>query len=144
MVDYTSASGYVTDSQGRRQFINRNDAQGVQGTYLTDLDRNQDRNTLVAAVKASGQVPDATNDLQLATALQAASVPLFSTTVATAIDGYPKGFLVRDASGTFWVSTTDAKMTVLCSPCFSLVRLLREVVDGTGPLQTDSPLLHTP
>lgn len=112
MVDYTKASGAVVDAQGRPQFADRNDALGVQGTYLDAKDRNQDRNTLVSAVLASGQVPDGANDDQLTIAIQAEGIPLWSQSVATAIKGYPLGAVVRDASPKYWLSAVPNNMTV--------------------------------
>ncbi|MFT8921651.1 hypothetical protein [Acetobacter sp.] len=112
MVDYTKASGAVVDAQGRSQFADRNDALGVQGTYLDAADRNQDRNTLVSAVIASGQTPDATKDDQLTVSIQAAGIPLWSQSVAAEIKGYPLGMVVRDASPQYWISTKDENLTV--------------------------------
>lgn len=70
MVDYTNANGYQTDSSGRRQFVDRDDASGVEGTSLIADDRNQDRNSLVDLVKAAGLTPDGNNDTQVTQAVQ--------------------------------------------------------------------------
>ena len=113
MVDYTNASGAVVDAQGRRQFVDRNDALGIQGTYLDADDRNQDRNTLVASVKASGQVPDAKNDDQLTLAIQAlGNIRLWSKALSDAVGGYWFGAVVLDANGAYWKSTANANTTV--------------------------------
>ncbi|GAA3682518.1 MULTISPECIES: hypothetical protein [Acetobacter] len=112
MVDYTTTSGYVTDAKGRRQFIDRNDGLDIQGTYLVAKDRNQDRNSLLGPVVASGQIPDADNDDQLTIAIQAlGSIPLWSQSVADAIKGYPLGTVVRDATPKYWRSTADKNLT---------------------------------
>lgn len=113
MVDYTAASGYKTDGSGRRQYVDRNDANGVQGTYLIADDRNMDRNELVNAVLASGQVLDGTNHAQLVLAIQAlGNIRPWSKTLSDAIGGYWLGAVIVDSSGTFWVSTAAANRTV--------------------------------
>ncbi|MDE7547198.1 hypothetical protein PY793_04260 [Acetobacter fabarum] len=70
MVDYTKASGAVVDAQGRRQFVDRNDALGIQGTYLNADDLNQNRNSLVDAVTAAGITPDGADETQVTQAMQ--------------------------------------------------------------------------
>ncbi|NLI28396.1 MAG: hypothetical protein GX413_13650 [Acetobacter sp.] len=53
-MDYTSAPGYVTDSKGRRQFINRDDANGVEGTEITADDLNGLVNEICNVILNSG------------------------------------------------------------------------------------------
>ncbi|KAB8124013.1 hypothetical protein D3W54_07120 [Komagataeibacter medellinensis] len=69
MVDYTSTSGYVTDDKGRRQYIDRNDAAGVQGTYLMASDRNQDRNAIMDPIITAGLKGSADDDTLLTRAI---------------------------------------------------------------------------
>lgn len=113
MVDYTNAAGYVVDSKGRRQFQDRDKANGVSGTSLVAVDKNMDRNTLAETVLASGQVLDGNNDAQLTLAILALSgLSLWSQGVATAINGYDLGAAVRDAAGRYWRSTSAQNLTV--------------------------------
>jgi hypothetical protein len=112
MVAYTTATGSVVDANGRSQYVNRNDAQGIPGTLLDAVDLNQNRNTLVATVEASGQTPDAGNDDQLTNSILAlSSFSFWSQDLANAIKGYPLGAAVRDADGGLWVSTAVNNMT---------------------------------
>ncbi|MCW4588076.1 gp53-like domain-containing protein [Gluconacetobacter entanii] len=68
-MDYTSASGYATDSSGRRQYVDRDNAAGVQGTYLLAADRNMDRNELVNLVLQAGLTLDGADEAQVAQAV---------------------------------------------------------------------------
>ncbi|MFT8417502.1 MAG: hypothetical protein ABF636_01545 [Acetobacter sp.] len=70
MVDYTKAAGYVTDSSGRPQFQDRDEANGIPGTSIVDYDLNQERNSLVDLVKAAGITPDGDDDTQVTQAVQ--------------------------------------------------------------------------
>lgn len=70
MVDYTTASGYQTDSSGRRQFVDRDEANGVVGTSIIAEDLNQNRNSLVDLVKSAGITPDADDDTQVTQAVE--------------------------------------------------------------------------
>jgi hypothetical protein len=102
MVDYTAASGYKTDGSGRRQYVDRNDANGVQGTYLIADDRNMDRNELVNAVLGSGQALDGANHAQLLLAIQAlGNIRPWSQALSDAIGGYWLGAVVVDSSGAY-------------------------------------------
>ncbi|MCP9320095.1 hypothetical protein KBX73_09995 [Acetobacter persici] len=104
-MDYTQASGYAVDAQGRRQFVDRNDAEGVGGTYITEADLNAPQNEIVGAIKKSGQEPNADNEEQLGLALLALSGPQpWSEDVSAAIGGYPKNAIVGDGTGKFWRS----------------------------------------
>ncbi|CAP56552.1 glycine-rich domain-containing protein [Gluconacetobacter diazotrophicus] len=71
-MDYTSAANYVTDSQGRRQYADRDIVNGVPGTSLLAADLNAVTNTLIAAMKAYGITPNAADDTLLAQAIAAA------------------------------------------------------------------------
>lgn len=70
MVDYTNAAGYVVDEKGRRQFQDRDKANGIDGTSLIADDRNQDRNALVDLVKAAGITPSSADETQVTQAVQ--------------------------------------------------------------------------
>lgn len=70
MVDYTNAAGYVVDAKGRRQFQDRDKANGIDGTSLIADDLNQDRNALVDLVAAAGMTPDASDETQVTQAVQ--------------------------------------------------------------------------
>ncbi|WP_025812469.1 hypothetical protein [Komagataeibacter kakiaceti] len=70
MVDYTTASGYVTDDKGRRQYVDRSDAAGVQGTYLLASDRNQDRNAIMDPIITAGLSGNAADDTLLTQAIR--------------------------------------------------------------------------
>lgn len=70
MVDYTNAAGYVVDAKGRRQFQDRDIANGIDGTSLIADDLNQDRNALVDLVAAAGMTPDASDETQVTQAVQ--------------------------------------------------------------------------
>ncbi|MBO1328500.1 hypothetical protein OQ496_09175 [Acetobacter suratthaniensis] len=113
MVDYTAASGYKTDGSGRRQYVDRNDANGVQGTYLIADDRNMDRNELVNAVRAAGMTLDGQNHEQLALAIQVlGNIHPWSKALSDAVGGYWLGALVVDGNGVYWTSTVGANKTV--------------------------------
>ncbi len=71
-MDYTSAAGYVTDAQGRRQYADRDIANGVGGTSLLAVDRNAVQNTLLDAIKAFGIALVAGDDTLLTQAIKAA------------------------------------------------------------------------
>ncbi|MFT8307611.1 hypothetical protein [Acetobacter malorum] len=104
-MDYTKASGYTIDAQGRRQFIDRNDAAGVQGTYITQDDLNAPQNEIVAAIKKFGLMPSSENDEQLLLAMAVSSaLSIWSQDVVDAIGGYPKDAIVTDANGKRWKS----------------------------------------
>nr|WP_298797544.1 hypothetical protein [uncultured Acetobacter sp.] len=106
-MDYTTASGNVTDAQGRRQFVDRNDAAGVQGTYITQADLNAPQNEIVGAIKESGQVPSADNEGQITVAMKAFStLPLWSQAIANAIGGYSEYAVVVGVDGRRWMSLT--------------------------------------
>ncbi|MCH4024048.1 MAG: hypothetical protein LKH33_10300 [Acetobacter sp.] len=53
-MDYTNAPGHVTDSKGRRQFIDRDDANGVEGTEITAADLNGLVNEICNVILNSG------------------------------------------------------------------------------------------
>ncbi|ATJ89437.1 hypothetical protein HK16_10570 [Acetobacter senegalensis] len=65
MVDYTKADGYVVDAKGRRQYVNRDDANLVPGTEIDADDHNQLRNDVVNAIAQSGITPNNDDDTQL-------------------------------------------------------------------------------
>lgn len=65
MVDYTKADGYVVDAKGRRQYVNRDDANLVPGTEIDANDHNQLRNDVVNAIAQSGITPNNDDDTQL-------------------------------------------------------------------------------
>jgi hypothetical protein len=70
-MDYTISSGYVTNSAGQRQYADRNDATGVQGTYLTAADQNAVQNEIVYTITYFGFTPNAADTTQLAQAIAA-------------------------------------------------------------------------
>lgn len=71
-MDYTRASGFVTDSQGRRQIADRDLANGVPGTDAIAADQNGPINEIVHCIAASGQEPSADDDTQLWKAITSA------------------------------------------------------------------------
>ncbi|MFT8516519.1 MAG: hypothetical protein ABF673_05555, partial [Acetobacter persici] len=70
MVDYTNADGFVIDTQGRRQYADRDDANLVAGTEIAADDHNQVRNPLVYLVRQSGITPRNDVDSQIYDAIQ--------------------------------------------------------------------------
>lgn len=117
-MDYTSASGYVTDEKNRRQYTDRNDALGVQGSFLVAKDRNAVQNELINIIEMAGLVPSADDETQVLAAARiifaAAERGLapYSAALAKLIGGYPKYAIVVDAAGVFWVSSADKNMAV--------------------------------
>ncbi len=83
-MDYTSASGFVTDNKGRRQFVDRDIPNGVPGTSITAEDLNAFQNTLAQAMIAYGIALVAGDDTLLAQAMAAAVAT--ETTRATTIE----------------------------------------------------------
>lgn len=71
-MDYTRASGHVLDRNGRRQFENRDLANGVSGTSITGDDLNGVFNTLMDTILAFGGEADPDNDSLLTAAIRAA------------------------------------------------------------------------
>lgn len=71
-MDYTSAAGYVTDTQGRRQYVDRDIPNGVGGTSLVAADRNAVQNTLIDPMKTYGVPLDSADDTLLTKAIAAA------------------------------------------------------------------------
>lgn len=51
-MDYTTASGYVVDAKGRRQFQDRDLLNGVEGTSLIAVDHNAVMNALMYLIQA--------------------------------------------------------------------------------------------
>ncbi len=70
-MDYTSAPGYVTDAQGRRQYQDRDLLNGVKGTSLVAADRNSVMNSLLYLIQAVQIVPNPNDDTQVWAAVEA-------------------------------------------------------------------------
>ncbi|MCE2563785.1 hypothetical protein [Komagataeibacter sp. FNDCF1] len=70
-MDYTSATGYVTDAQGRRQYQDRDLLNGVKGTSLVAADRNAILNGLMYLIQAVQIVPNPNDDSQVWAAVEA-------------------------------------------------------------------------
>ncbi|WP_214176812.1 hypothetical protein, partial [Komagataeibacter oboediens] len=70
-MDYTSAPGYVTDAQGRRQYQDRDLLNGVKGTSLVAKDRNAVLNALMYLIQAVQIVPNPDDDSQVWAAVEA-------------------------------------------------------------------------
>ncbi|WP_308719179.1 hypothetical protein [Komagataeibacter xylinus] len=109
MVDYTTASGFVTDAQGRRQFVDRNLQSGVQGTDLVEADFNMNRNELVNLVLLAGLVPNGSDHTQVGKAVQ----ELAAAAAAAGVSG-TLGKASTDLAGValYW-------STALSSPVFT-------------------------
>ncbi|GBQ19945.1 hypothetical protein AA12717_0407 [Gluconacetobacter sacchari DSM 12717] len=118
-MDYTSAAGYVTDAQGRRQYVDRDIPNGIPGTALLAKDRNAVQNTLAAAIKAFGIALKDDDDTLLAQAITAAvasetdraeGVEAALSEAVDTLSGYPVASTGTspangDSSGIIWVKT---------------------------------------
>ncbi|WP_336718552.1 right-handed parallel beta-helix repeat-containing protein [Asaia bogorensis] len=63
-MDYTSAQGYALVN-GVRQFVDRNLAAGVGGTYLSAQDKNAVQNEILTVIQKAGLAPSASDLTQL-------------------------------------------------------------------------------
>ncbi|WP_051672116.1 hypothetical protein ACOZ4Y_12115 [Komagataeibacter rhaeticus] len=70
-MDYTSAPGYVTDAQGRRQYQDRDLLNGVKGTSLVKADRNAIMNSLMYLIQMVQIIPNPSDDSQVWAAIEA-------------------------------------------------------------------------
>lgn len=70
-MDYTTASGYVVDAKGRRQFQDRDLPNGVKGTSLIAVDHNAVMNALMYLIQEVQMVPNPNDDSQVWAAVEA-------------------------------------------------------------------------
>ncbi|WP_336947403.1 hypothetical protein [Asaia sp. HN010] len=99
-MDYTNSTGYVLDTNGNRQYADRDAANGVPGTSLTARDRNMVTNELANLVIGSGLALDPNDQTQVYKAIGKILGPYVSGVYGKSASDYQiLGFYYQTSSG---------------------------------------------